>query len=357
MPATIAIKAVEIAHLDLLYAHTRIQRPRQIVKMADSLMRHGQILPIVVVAGGPARFVLIDGYQRVEAARRAAIDTLDAQIWPGKPCEALCRLLASDGARQFDDFEQAALIRELKATHQLSQNRIAVAMGRHPSWVTRRLALVQALPAEAIEAVRAGRLSSWSASRVLVPLARANADHARALVDALGGQTLTSRQLMTFWQHYQRATVAVRKKMVDAPALFLESLAACHRPEKPAQAPEDRWLRQVRTVKHILLRLERSAGELFYPEQPRLEQRRLLTAFDEAHGAFDLLTRTIRSLVHAKSSRPTNRRQPEKGRPEHPPDRPPAQDVPKDRPAHPRRSGSRSGPTPQSLRAPGPVGP
>ena len=146
MSGIIAINTVEIAHLDLAYAHTRIQRLRQIVQMADSMMRCGQLLPIVVVAGTPAGFVLIDGYQRVEAARRAGIDTLQAHIWPGPAQDALCELLARDGARQFDVFEQAALLRELKITHRLSQNQIAAGMGRHPSWVTRRLALIEQLP-------------------------------------------------------------------------------------------------------------------------------------------------------------------------------------------------------------------
>jgi ParB family chromosome partitioning protein len=185
MAATIAISRIEIAHLDLAYAHTRIQRPRQIVTLADSLMRCGQLLPIVVVAAPVPGFVLIDGYQRVAAARRAGLDTLQAHIWPGCAQDALCQLLASDGARQFDVFEQAALLRELKTTHRLSQNQLAAQMGRHPSWVTRRLALIEQLPPQAVEAVRAGHLSSWSASRVLVPLARAHAGHARALVEAI----------------------------------------------------------------------------------------------------------------------------------------------------------------------------
>ena len=168
MSATIAINDVEIAHLKLSYAHTRIRRPRQILELSESLLRCGQLLPIVVVAED-AGFVLIDGYQRVEAARRAGLDSLQAQIWPSRAPDAVCQLLASDGARQFDVWEQAALLRELKLTHRLSQNEIALRMGRHPSWVSRRLMLIEQLPASAMEAVRAGWLSTWSASRCWCP--------------------------------------------------------------------------------------------------------------------------------------------------------------------------------------------
>ena len=76
MSGAIPIETVEIAHLDRAYAHTRILRSRQAVHLAESLVRIGQLLPIVVIAGPPPRFVLIDGYCRVQAARRAGLDTL-----------------------------------------------------------------------------------------------------------------------------------------------------------------------------------------------------------------------------------------------------------------------------------------
>jgi ParB-like chromosome segregation protein Spo0J len=343
MASTIAISRVEIAHLDLAYAHTRIQRPRQIVTLADSLMRCGQLLPIVVVAAPAPGFVLIDGYQRVAAARRAGLDTLQAQIWPGCAPDALCQLLVSDGARQFDVFEQAALLRELKITHRLSQNRIAAQMGRHPSWVTRRIALLEQLPPAAIEAVRAGHLSSWSASRVLVPLARANAGHARALVEAIENDPPTSRQLDHFWQHYQKANRAVRQKMVAEPALFFKSLAARQADDHArivGQGPEGRWSHDLHSVRHILMRLEKTARQVFYPRQRMLQQRNLLTVFNDAADAFACLQRTIGRLCDEKPDRPTNRDRHAPGRPEQPTDRARDEDVHKDHPAHPGRPGT-----------------
>lgn len=352
MAATIAISRVEIAHLDLAYAHTRIQRPRQIVTLADSLMRCGQLLPIVVVAAPAPGFVLIDGYQRVAAARRAGLDTLQAQIWPGCARDALCQLLASDGARQFDVFEQAALLRELKITHRLSQNQIAAQMGRHPSWVTRRIALIEQLPPVAVEAVRAGHLSSWSASRVLVPLARANAGHARALVEAIEKDPPTSRQLCLFWQHYQKANRAVRQKMVAEPILFFKSLAARQADDHArivGQGPEGRWSHDLHSVKHILMRLEKTARQVFYPRQPMLEQRGLLTIFNDAANALECLQRTIGRLCDEKPDRPTNRDRHAPGRPEQPTDRPGDEDVQKDHPAHPGRPRTGASQPAQSL--------
>jgi ParB/RepB/Spo0J family partition protein len=337
MSATIAINDVEIAHLKLSYAHTRIRQPRQILELSESLLRCGQLLPIVVVAED-AGFVLIDGYQRVEAARRAGIDSLQAQIWPSRAPDAVCQLLASDGARQFDVLEQAALLRELKLTHRLSQNEIALRMGRHPSWVSRRLLLIEQLPAAALEAVRAGWLSSWSASRVLVPLARANPQHAQALVAAVKNNALSSRQLLGFWQHYQKANRAVRQKMAAEPSLFFKSLAA-----RQAETPEGRWCRDLRTVEHILLRLVKTAEELLSPECSLLEKQSLLSPFNDASSVFELLKRTLRRCAHEKLIRPTGRDRHEPGRPEHPKDQPHSEDLAQDHPAHPVRKSPHRG--------------
>ena len=58
----------------------------------------------------------------------------------------------------------------------LSQHDLARRCGHDVTWVSRRLQLLSGLPDAALTAVRGGKLSSWSASRVVVPLARANAD-------------------------------------------------------------------------------------------------------------------------------------------------------------------------------------
>jgi len=73
---------------------------------AESLLRSGQLLPIVVVAED-AGWVLIDGYQRVEAARRAGIDTLKAQILPQPAPDAGLPAFGQRRGAQFDVLEQA----------------------------------------------------------------------------------------------------------------------------------------------------------------------------------------------------------------------------------------------------------
>jgi hypothetical protein len=107
----------------------------------------------------------------------------------------------------------------------LSQHEVARRCGRDVSWVSRRLQLLSGLPDAALAAVRAGRLSTWAASRVVVPLARANGAHADQLVKALSVTPPSSRDLRSWFEHYQKASRVTRERLVSHPHLFLTALA------------------------------------------------------------------------------------------------------------------------------------
>ncbi len=160
MEGSIKIKQIEIVHLDLSYSEIRIQNPKAIIRMADALANHGQIMPIMVVAQETLRYTLIDGYLRVAAASRLGKDTLSAHIFNGDEKQALCHVLVKSGERKWDIIEQAGLIQQLHRRHELSQHQIAHLLGKDQSWVSRRLALLEALPEQVITCVKQGNISS-----------------------------------------------------------------------------------------------------------------------------------------------------------------------------------------------------
>ena len=94
------------------------------------------------------------------------------------------------------------------------------------SWVSRRLQLLSGLPDAALAAVRGGRLSSWAANRVIVPLARANPEHAERLLAMLATSPLSTRELWCWFEHYQQTQRSSREHMVDRPRLFIDTLPA-----------------------------------------------------------------------------------------------------------------------------------
>ena len=222
----------DLHRLDLRFAGSRLVEPRAVARIAHSIERCGQIVPCVVVAvsgdarAGGERLVLIDGYRRVAALRRLGRDTASVEQWTCDVTEALLGLLARTQNRPLASIEEALLIRELLQGLGLSQHDLARRCGHDVSWVSRRLQLLSGLPDAALTAVRDGKLSSWAASRIVVPLARANAEHADRLLTALADAPLSTRELQCWFEHYQRAFRSAREHMVSRPHLFLDALRA-----------------------------------------------------------------------------------------------------------------------------------
>jgi hypothetical protein len=162
--------------------------------------------------------------------------------------------------------------------------------------VSRRLLLLQTLDDEMIALICDGTISSWSAQRILAPMARANAEHAKCLAAALKKEKIPTRRLALFFEHYKKSNRKIRQNMVTDPHLFLKALEA-----KTAKAdantlnrgPEGRWIKDIRTVKHILARLVKAVPSVFYTGQSRLDRRRLLTAFADTAAVMHTLTRSI----------------------------------------------------------------
>jgi len=164
---------VEIGALVLRYAHTRIVKPKALTLMSGSMERFGQINPVLVVVEDRL-FVLIDGYLRVLSLTRLGRDTVMAEVCQDTELKALFRLLSRTGERQWEAIEQAWIVRDIRDRFGCTASEMARSVGHDLSWVSKRLALLEALSDEVLQAVCQGHVSTWAATRVLVPLARAN---------------------------------------------------------------------------------------------------------------------------------------------------------------------------------------
>ena len=268
--------------------------------MADSIERYGQIMPILVVTAEAPRYTLIDGYLRVAAAKRCGKDTLVSHIWHGSEKDALCHVLIKDNERQWDIFEQAGLIQELHRHHGLSQRQIAHLLGKDPSWVSRRLSILASLPDKVAKSVQRGNISSWAATRVLTPMARANTEHAGRLAENLIKHPLSTRQLFIFFKHYQRSNRKVRENMVNNPQLFVKAEQTGKDIGKSRllkAGPEGKFKEDLRIIGHMAQRLLSTADTVFYVGQSNLDRRGLVTAFRKTDQMWRKLNQHIERHV------------------------------------------------------------
>ncbi len=291
-------KEIEIGQLIMRYGHIRVHRPEIASSLMNSVERCGQIIPVITVKESDLSFVLIDGYLRVAALKRCGKDTVAAEIWQCNEQNALIRVLMKNQERRWEPLEEALLIKELLGQHNISQAKIAQLMGRNQSWISRRIALVHALPDEILGLVQKGRISTWAATRVLAPMARAIPDHAKALAENLIKEPISTRDLMELYHHYQRSNRKLRDRIVKNPGLFKKALHTAEQDNQATilkQGPEGKWLKDLRLARHIFSRLTEKVPIIFYKGQERLERRALLTAFEDTRKAFLALEQEIRS--------------------------------------------------------------
>lgn len=294
------VKEIEIAHLAFRYAHTRIARPERVSSLAGSIERFGQIIPVITLGEGPCCYVLLDGYLRAEALKRCGRDMVLAEIWQCKEEDALIEVLARGHTRKWDVIEEAALMRELRDRHDLSQAEIASMLGRKQGWVSGRLGLYDVLCEDVLELIRRGCVSTWAATRILAPIARAMPDHAKQLAESMIKEPISTRELALFFSHYQRANRRQREKMVLEPVLFLKALRA-REGEKDAKnlrrGAEGKWMEEARMAGHIMRRLLKDLPSVIYPGQPPMDRRLLLTAFEDTKEIFLSLDNAIRRVI------------------------------------------------------------
>ncbi len=299
-PATPVPQAPEIDlhRLDLRFADVRLLEPRAVEALARSIEQSGQLIACIAVPeGGSNRLILVDGYRRILALRRLGRDTACVEIWTCDLAQALLRVLARANGRPLAALEEALLLRELIHGQGLSAREVARRSGRDVSWVSRRLELVCGLPDGLLEAVRKGALSTWAATRVLAPLARANTEHAEKLLNAQASAPLTTRELHTWFQHYLTTPRAARERMVSHPSLFIQSLQA--RDEQRAatrlrEGPEGQCAADIRQLLTLIKRLRQCLPTLsreVLPESLLGALKRLRTALDallpEIERSFD----------------------------------------------------------------------
>jgi ParB/RepB/Spo0J family partition protein len=217
---------IEMSFLELRYSHLRVQDRGRQTRLAASLDREGQRTPVLVVPLSipPGRYVLIDGYGRVAALRSLHRDLVTALVLEMGEPEALVVRHRLESCPQRAALEEAWLVQALIEMHHRTQQDVAGELGKTRSWVSRRLALVKTLPEEAQQAVREGRIPPNAAEKFLVPLARANEDHCRRLVQNLGkfGMHPTVREVQRLWRAWKTAPLEGREPIVERPDLFLQ---------------------------------------------------------------------------------------------------------------------------------------
>ena len=321
---------LEFHQLEMRHADLRIRDPKREGRLLAALATQGQQVPVVVVAAEvevspqvaevaevapvveaarvpqPARvprYILIDGYLRVSVLQKLGHDTVLATEWPVSELDALVHHHhLSVSSRSV--FEQAWFLSRLREQG-LSLDELAKRLCRSKSWVSRRLALVNELAEPVQGKVRQGVLPPHAAMKYLVPLARANKKHCEALVDALGRERVSDREMATLYAGWRHADALGKERLCQSPRLYLRAQQAQAADKKTETNPGSKLINELGILGAVAWRAKKQLHEGLDFET-NYKRTELDTAWRSAEHAFNDLARKLTEVLAHVGSRDTD---------------------------------------------------
>ena len=212
--------------------------------MRQSLSTHGQMTAVIAVLR-EGKLEVVDGFKRRSAAVQmgwtellVSVRSLDERAqW-----SAMLTLNRTPGALSV--LEEALILRELCHSG-LNQTELATLVGRHKSWVSRRLGLVERLHPDLVEWVRTGLMSAGTARRFLV-LPAGNQLELAAVVTQAELSTEDAELLVSLWRKTNNPEI--RRFLLREP----KTAIANARPEKDPAPLDPRLSPRGRTLARAL---------------------------------------------------------------------------------------------------------
>lgn len=272
-----AARSVPTSLLGTTLGRARCPQPAQLARMRQSLATHGQLTPVIAVER-EGTLELVDGFKRRTAAAQmgwsellVSVRNLDGRgQWT-----AMLTLNRTSGSLSV--LEEGLIVRELCASG-MTQVEIAQMVGRHKSWVSRRMGLVERLHPDLLEWVRTGLMSAGTARRLIV-LPAGNQIDLAAVVSKAELSTEETELLVSLWQ--KTSDAAIRRFLLTEPRTALQNA----RPEKVAAPPDPRlsdrgrtMARALQILRGVALRVTETLHAIPLPELALLEREIHLTA-------------------------------------------------------------------------------
>jgi ParB family chromosome partitioning protein len=139
----------------------------ELQELADSIKTYGIIQPIIAANTGDGTYIIIAGERRTRAARLAGLDTVPVIIRDYTDQKRLeVSLIENIQRSDLNPIEEAAAYKNLMDFSGLSQDELAVKVGKNRSTVANALRLLK-LPVEMQKSIEQGKVSSGHARTLL----------------------------------------------------------------------------------------------------------------------------------------------------------------------------------------------
>ena len=242
------VRALALAALGQRYRCYRLADAEAEEAMAGSLRRWGQAAP-VVACERQGRYEIVDGFKRWSAAPACGWTTLSVQVVSLDERSAKAAILGLNSwQRPTRELEEAWIVQALVREDGLTQVEAANLLGRHKSWVCRRLAFLERLGEALQEEMRLGLLGPALARQLL----RLPAGNQEAVLAVSRRAALTAQETSALVDLLRGAGAEQARFLLEKPRQALQQARALPTPVRdPRLSAQGNWL-----AKHLGQALE-----------------------------------------------------------------------------------------------------
>ena len=195
------------------FGYLRIINPQADKAMLRSMEKYGQMTSVVVSRMEKGRYEMLDGFKRLRAGRALLLPSLNARILDlGIRAGKVALMQLNWIGKSISSMEEAMVLHSLYHEDALSQVEIATLLGRHKSWVCRRVSLIERLSDEVQENIRLGLLPISMG----VELAKLQRSNQEVLLETIRKHHLT-------WRETRKMVSALQSNPWNDPACILRN--------------------------------------------------------------------------------------------------------------------------------------
>jgi len=250
--ANVEVKPLAVAELGLCYRRYRLADAAAEEAMMRSLASYGQLAP-VTACWRDGRAELLDGFKRHAAAARIDWPTVSVRLVDADERSAKAAIFGLNRTGQHpSELEEAWIVQALVREDGLSQVEAAQLLGKHKSWVCRRLALLERLGVEAQSELRLGLLSPGLARQ----LTRLPVGNQAAVLSAARRDSLTVVEVQGVVDLLQGASQEQEAYVLDAPRAALRQQEGVPVRDPRLSPAGNRLARQLSLLLDLLGRIE-----------------------------------------------------------------------------------------------------
>jgi ParB/RepB/Spo0J family partition protein len=161
---------ISLSKIRELYGQFRMVNPASDLGVFKSMEKYGQLAPVAICKAKNNEYELIDGFKRLRAARKLNKKCIKARVLDiGLHAGKAAILQLNWVGKSVSDMEEAMVVHSLFREDGLLQIEIATLLGRHKSWVCRRISLIEQLSEEVQESIKLGLIkvsAGWKLARL-----------------------------------------------------------------------------------------------------------------------------------------------------------------------------------------------